>query len=75
MAMFVALASGAIVQAHIGPQIDLYPDQAIIVQADGHELEHIEQHIHGIPMHNGRVVTWYGDHAKFIAYNWNRIQK
>lgn len=40
------------------------------VVADGDELEYIIKNFAGIPtcVHN-RVVSWYGDHAKFIVGN------
>jgi hypothetical protein len=40
------------------------------VQADGHELEWIQENISGIPFCKPevkRVQCWYGEHAKFIA--------
>ena len=40
------------------------------VQADGDELEYIMKNFAGIPTCvNNRVVSWYGDHAKFIVGN------
>ena len=39
------------------------------VQADGHELEHIRHHFKNIPMTDGRVVSWTGSDASFIARN------
>jgi hypothetical protein len=42
-------------------------DSVSCLQADGDELEAIREQFTGIPMHNGRVVEWFGDTAKFIA--------
>lgn len=39
------------------------------VQADGDELEKIKQQLTYIPMHNGRVVRWTGETARFIVNN------
>lgn len=42
-------------------------EQIVSVQADGHELQQIKDHFSGLPMHNGRVVEWFGDDAKFVV--------
>jgi hypothetical protein len=39
--------------------------------ADGDELEKIRREITGIPMSKKRVITWYGDDARFIVANLN----
>lgn len=51
------------------------------IQADGDELEYINNHIKGIPIRVGgvRVITWFGDTAKFIYQNlltpnWEKIE-
>ena len=41
------------------------------ISADGDELEKIRAEITGIPMSTKRVVTWYGDDARFIVANLN----
>jgi hypothetical protein len=41
----------------------------LIVQADGHELEHIKQQFQNIPLTHNRVVRWTGEYAKFIVNN------
>jgi len=41
------------------------------ITADGDELEKIRAEITGIPMSKSRVVTWFGDDAKFIVANLN----
>lgn len=38
----------------------------IEIQADGHELEHIQANFSGIPMSTKRVVNWKGEIAQFI---------
>ena len=43
--------------------------EVVSVSADGHELEKIRAEITGIPMSKKRLVTWYGDDAKFIVAN------
>ena len=44
--------------------------ECVEVQADGDELSHIEKRFTNLPMVTGsRVVTWSGDHAKFILDN------
>lgn len=54
---------------HIGETINPALRSADVqsLTADGHELEWINHHFSNIPMHKGRVVTWYGDIAKFIV--------
>lgn len=44
-------------------------DQIVSIQADNTELEKIRREVSGIPMVDRRVVSWYGDHAKFIVAN------
>lgn len=41
------------------------------VQADGYELQWIMSNLSGLPfpIEPVRIVTWYGDHAKFIVGN------
>ena len=42
------------------------------IQADGDELEHIVDMFpinRSLPIPRGRVVRWFGDHAKLIAGN------
>lgn len=41
----------------------------VMVQADGHELSAIEEQFYNVPMHEGRVVRWFGETAKFIVGN------
>lgn len=41
--------------------------EVLYVQADGDELGIIRRLITGIPMHDGRVVRWFGDDARFIV--------
>ncbi len=42
----------------------------VSVFADGHELEHIENSFANVPFRRvKRVVSWYGDMAKFIVAN------
>ena len=40
------------------------------VQADGDELDYIKETMLHLPMRRDKsVVSWYGDHAKFIIAN------
>ena len=39
------------------------------VQANGDELAAIMDQFGNLPRSSNRVVTWYGDHAKFIVAN------
>lgn len=41
----------------------------LMVQADGHELQAIQQQFSGIPMTSARVVRWTGESARFIINN------
>jgi len=45
--------------------------EVVSVSADGDELEKIRREITGIPMSTKRVVTWFGDDARFIVANLN----
>lgn len=50
----------------------LSPYQVKYLLATGTELDAVRSQIQGIPFANGGPtgeVTWYGDHAKFIAAN------
>lgn len=40
------------------------------VQLDGHELDHVLITMPNLPRSSGRVVSYFGDHAKFIIANW-----
>lgn len=42
---------------------------SVEVQADGHELNAIAEQFINIAMHNGRVVKWTGETARFIFNN------
>lgn len=49
---------------------NLSAKDVIEVQADGHELEYIQKHMNNLPTApKTRVVSWFGDHARFIAAN------
>jgi len=39
------------------------------IQVDGDELHEVLDQISGIPGCGQNVVTWFGDHAKFIVEN------
>ena len=54
-----------------GPkEIKKYSLEVSSVQADGDELEHIKDKFKNIPLSIvERVVTWFGDNAKFIVAN------
>jgi hypothetical protein len=43
--------------------------EVVEIQADGHELERVIETCTNIPLTHGRVVRWFGDHAKFIFHN------
>jgi len=40
------------------------------VQVDGHELDHVISTMPNLPKSSGRVVQYFGEHAKFIVANW-----
>lgn len=58
---------------HVGKPLPVIHDilsNIVSVQADGDELEHVRDTISGIPdRKDARVVSWFGDHARFIAGN------
>lgn len=46
-------------------------EQCDCVTADGDELASIHENYDNVPWSKGcRVMTWYGDMAKFIIANW-----
>jgi len=56
---------------HIGKPEPTISHEILYVCADGDELEKIRAEITGIPMSTKRVVTWFGDDARFIVANLN----
>lgn len=71
--LYIVLTNGVQRQWHVGQKISGLLDNISLVkevQADGHELEWIQENISGIPFCKPevkRVQCWYGEHAKFIA--------
>ena len=55
---------------HIGHKLPQFLE-VYSIQADGDELEAIRGQFSNIPMCSGRVVTWRGEMARFIADNLN----
>jgi hypothetical protein len=63
---------------HVGDRAPTWESEVISVQADGDELEAIyarRLYPYDCPLNHGthtyqRVVTFYGDAAKFIVGNW-----
>lgn len=45
------------------------PCDVTLLEASGKELEYIRNNFENIPMHDGRVVRWTGEMAKFLAIN------
>ena len=73
--LYVEKENGIGNELHVGVTVPLSLKEDIrsvyLVQADGHELDFIFQQFHGLPFAQGRVVRWYGDHARFIVANIN----
>lgn len=78
MALFIVESNGLSEhQFHFGPPLgDTQPKarlakfarlEIMFLQADGNELEMIRHQFTNIRMHNGRIVIWTGEDAKFIA--------
>lgn len=69
---------GYSLHTHLGSSklLEIPPSVVDEVTADGHELEFILENIQGIPCPKKplRMVTWYGDDAKFIAKHWFQLQ-
>jgi hypothetical protein len=63
------------IQLHIGDEFNFNPLRVDEVQADGDELEYIRNEFSNLRMSRGRVVTWFGDDARFIAQNWHWRKK
>lgn len=55
---------------HVGENMTIPADNIVEVQVDGDELSHVESKFSNLPKSTGRVVKYYGDHAKFIVGNW-----
>lgn len=52
---------------HVGEKVShIFHPHILCIQADGDELEYLKQKLTGIPFYPGRIVTWYGDMARFI---------
>lgn len=61
-----------IIDWHVGEVFPIFPvdvlDAIVMVQADGHELEHIYEKTNWVRIPRP-VVKWFGDDAKFIVAN------
>jgi len=58
-------------QVYIGTSLEFETADVVEVQLDGHELEHVSANFTGIRMcKHKRVVTLYGEDARFVATNW-----
>ena len=71
MALYVDRDDGTYITWHIGqsPEFQIW-NGIRTVQADGDELEHIQNNFTSIPMRTGkRVVIWHGEMAQFIVDN------
>jgi hypothetical protein len=71
VAAYFTTADGVDVVMHVGqgkPNVDV--EQISSVQLDGHELNHVHSKFSDLPKSNGRIVKYFGDHAKFIFANW-----
>ena len=77
MAMFVTAKNDdnaqngeATGEFHLGERCDHWAYAAIMLQADGDELEAIRSQFPSLmPQNHKRVIKWYGDVAKFICAN------
>ena len=56
---------------HVGEEVPIDAGCVECVQADGDELHHILMEFKNLPrlVAHGKLVTWWGDHAKFIVAN------
>lgn len=55
---------------HVGEKFPFTYEEICLVselQADGDELMEVLDYCPNIPRSPGRVIRWFGDHAKFIA--------
>ena len=67
--LYIDRGRGLPVTWHVGQPVPvMYAEvhQVQEIQADGAELEIILKICSNVPSHDGRVVRWFGDHAKFI---------
>lgn len=75
--LYMVLKSGAGFRWNVGDSCVLETTAKFVeveeIQADGDELDLILQMCQNLPLHKGRVISWYGDHAKFIARALNLI--
>ena len=71
--LYIKFNNGSDREWHVGrgnKEIKKYSVEVSSIQADGDELEHIEDKFNNIPtVKSERVVTWFGDDAKFIVAN------
>lgn len=78
MALYITFQDNRSIEWHVGESNPLQAGgvrfhQVAEVQADGHELDWINENM-SLPRQAWgiRVVSWYGDDAKFIAGNLSR---
>jgi len=73
MVAYIEYAAGPVRTWYIGQKTELLQEdheinRTLAIQADGNELEYILRKFTNIPMVvDKRVMTWYGDTAKFIV--------
>lgn len=72
MAGYLVREDGTSREFHVGVSFN-HKDAADVVevQLDGHELGRAEELFSNLPIARGRVVRYFGDHAKFIVANWS----
>ena len=71
MAGYITSLDGKVKEFHLGRTFTREEvDYTSELQLDGHELEHVQTKMSNLPQATGRVVNYYGDHAKFILGNW-----
>lgn len=72
MAAYFVTTEGGEFCHHINTIKRFNPENIESVQLDGDELEYVRANMTNIPMHRTkRIVTMFGDDAKFIAANWD----
>lgn len=77
--IYFEFKDGKLISGHVGDDDLVYNiktygwERVHMVQADGDELQWIQDALTGIRMSTKRVVRWIGDDARFIAANWFSI--
>ena len=70
MAGYIIYTDGTTEKFHMGRKFGEEIKNVDSLELDNTELEHVQTTMSNLPTSNRRIVTYFGDHAKFILKNW-----